>query len=122
MSYDTLTDSQEDSVLSVLQRELEFIQQSLKGMSPVVQVLGLSPSLVENILPVLFPSVTFVSGVDSLDCVGVHATLSVGSEDNQCYTTWNLRLDESRSMASEPFNDIVPQAIQWLVQNQAELF
>jgi hypothetical protein len=115
-----------DSVLSVLQRELEFIQQSLKGMSPVVQVLGLTPSLVENILPVLFPSVTFVSGVDSLDCVGVHATLSVGSRDGQCYTTWNLRLDEQSAMTSfnndSPLTDIVPQAIQWLVQNRAELF
>lgn len=110
------------TVLSVLQRELDMIRQALKGMSPVVQVLGLSPSLVENILPVLFPSVIFVSGVDSLDCVGVHATLHVGSQDGQCYTTWNIRLDKEQSLVTEPIHTIVPQAMQWLIQHKAELF
>jgi hypothetical protein len=106
-----------------LQHELESIQQSLKGMSPVVQVTGLAPSLVENILPVLFPSITFVAAVDSLDCVGVHATLTVGSTSPlQCYTTWNLRLGEQPVSDPQSITDIVPEAIQWLIQHRAELF
>jgi hypothetical protein len=118
-------------LLRGLQHDLESIQQSLNGMSPVVQVIGLAPSLIENVLPVLFPSVTFVSGVDSLNCIGVHATLTMAGETNQCYTTWNLRLGEQSQIlahagTSRPSSrvdlDVVPQAIQWLVQQQAELF
>ncbi len=110
-----------DAILSVLHRELESIQQHLKGMSPVIQVIGLSSSLVENILPVLYPSIVFIPRVSSSDCVGVHATLTLGEEDNHCYTTWNLQLDtQSRKETSVP--DLVPQAIQWLIQQQAELF
>jgi hypothetical protein len=109
--------------LQGLQHELESIQQRLNGMSPVVQVIGLASSLVENILPVLFPSITFVSDINSLDCVGVHATLTMGNEKNHCYTTWNLRLGEqSPRPSSSVVLDVVPQAIQWLVQQQAELF
>ena len=109
--------------LQGLQHELESIQQRLNGMSPVVQVIGLASSLVENILPVLFPSITFVSDITSLNCVGVHATLTMGREKNHCYTTWNLRLGEqSPRPSSSVVLDVVPQAIQWLVQQQAELF
>ena len=110
------------SVDNFLHRELEIIQQHLKGMSPVVQVMGLSSGLVENILPVLYPSIVFVSGVSSEDCVGIHATLTLGEQENQCYTTWNLRLDNEPVRETLPLTDVVPQAIQWLIQQQAELF
>jgi hypothetical protein len=142
MSYDSISglqvksplemqNEQNKSVLLGLQHELELIQQSLNGMSPVVQVIGLSPGIVENILPVLFPSITFISKIDNLDCIGVHATMIVGSEQSQCHTTWNLHLDEYKSVAadSESLNNsfrdqdnIVLQAMQWLVRHQAELF
>ncbi len=112
----------DDSVLLVLQRELETIQQNLRGLSPVVQVLGLSSGMIENILPVLFPSVTFVSAIGNRDCVGIHATVTVGVQNNSCYTTWSLRLDENRLLKSHSTRDIVPQAIQWLVQQGGELF
>jgi hypothetical protein len=66
---------------------------------------------------------THESDINSLNCVGVHATLTMGKEKNHCYTTWNLRLGEqSPHPSSSVVLDVVPQAIQWLIQQQAELF
>jgi hypothetical protein len=112
-------------VLSVLRQGLDDIQRQLKGVSPVVQMVGIPTGIVENILPVLFPSVIFVSNRSSNDCIGIHATLSLVQEKDHCYTKWNLSLDTHRQSTQDPpvdFASLLPPALLWLRQHKAELF
>lgn len=95
------------------------------------EVKGLPEDIVQNILPVLFPSYDFVSSLDTIDnCVGVHGSISFSdSLESVCSLKWNIQSDkEAESFTStngetlESLVDLCNQAWNWLETNSLRLY
>jgi hypothetical protein len=65
------------SLLQQLTETIQVLQTHDPIKPPQVEVLGLSTDVIQNILPVLFPTVQFVSPVQDLEnCLDIDAILS----------------------------------------------
>jgi hypothetical protein len=96
---------------ALLRRDLEQLQASyLSSSTPrldkiKIEVLGdIHEDIIQNILPVLFPSYDFVSTVSRIgDCIGIQASLSfdethTDKESAGCHLKWHGHINEEGSV------------------------